>query len=292
MNWRTITTSPTTNTIYTLGLPAEQVAIGAHQVCLVSSAGQVSCEGGGYWGSTLITAFSPLLDVSMPAAASVSVGMGPGNNNDSSDIGFDCAVEQTHALRCWGYDGVTSSPYGFRTMGSGTSVSVSPFAFACGVLDDAGVSCWGARATAVRFSQAALPPVTQIGSGNSHVCALSAAGEVWCWGSNAVGQSTSPDGGPALVPNLGNVVQIAVGAFHSCALTGSGAVTCWGTSNNGVVGGPSPFTLDAGATKVVASDDTTCVLQPDGVRCWGWRGAFRVRMGTAPETPVLMPYEL
>lgn len=291
-NWRTIATPPTTNRIYTLDAPAAQVAIGARQVCLVSSAGQISCEGAGYWGPTRIDSMSSLLGITTAPAASVSIGMGPGNNNDPNDIGFDCAVEQSHSLRCWGYDGVTGYPYGFRVMGSGPSVSVSPSAFACGALDDGGVSCWGVRASAVRFDQASLPPVTQVASGPSHVCALSADREVWCWGSNALGQSGSPDGGPTRVPNLGDIVQIAVGSFHSCALSAGGAVTCWGDNSYGRVGGPSPFTLDAGATRVAASPDTTCVLQADGVRCWGWRAALQVRTGTAPEMPVLMPFDL
>jgi alpha-tubulin suppressor-like RCC1 family protein len=43
-------------------------------------------------------------------------------------------------------------------------------------------------------------PLTMLDAGDSHTCALSAAGGVVCWGSSMYGQLGDPSSGPKLLP--------------------------------------------------------------------------------------------
>lgn len=92
-----------------------------------------------------------------------------------------------------------------------------------------------------------LSGVTKVATGNSHGCAITLYGEVYCWGSNASGQlglgsdnyntSNSSLGYARKVVtgaqgaqsgHLSNVVDLSLGVDHSCALTSDGDIYCWG----------------------------------------------------------------
>lgn len=95
-------------------------------------------------------------------------------------------------------------------------------------------------AVLVPVQVADLSEVDDITAGNAHTCALR-QGEVYCWGSNQVGQlgSGAPkmQTRPALVPDLEGITVIAAGSGHQCAATEDGSVWCWGNSFFGQAGG-------------------------------------------------------
>jgi alpha-tubulin suppressor-like RCC1 family protein len=81
-------------------------------------------------------------------------------------------------------------------------------------------------------------------------------GTLYCWGDNASGQASAPQG---------RFTAVSAGVDHSCALRGSGQVVCWG--NPGSIAIPPPvgsyIALSAGNTE-------TCAVRSDGqLRCWG-----------------------
>ena len=104
--------------------------------------------------------------------------------------------------------------------------------------------------------------VVQVAAGYSFSAALTAGGEVYLWGSNALGQlangECSPCGSscswdssycycdaclgqdvaaPARVAALGtDTVQLALGHMHALALKQGGAVLSWGRGNAGQLG--------------------------------------------------------
>lgn len=92
-----------------------------------------------------------------------------------------------------------------------------------------------------------LAGVTKVVTGNSHGCAITLYGEVYCWGNNDSGQLgigsedynfdnanlgyarkvvTGAQGAES--GHLSNVVDLSLGVDHSCALTEEGDIYCWG----------------------------------------------------------------
>lgn len=113
------------------------------------------------------------------------------------------------------------------------------------------VACWG-RNTAgqlgggtttdqhrPRFVTTALTgaPVA-VATGAEHSCALNASGEVYCWGSGAVGEigQTTNSSVPVQVSGVSDVVAITAGARHTCALLANGRVSCWGQNSEAQLG--------------------------------------------------------
>jgi len=118
----------------------------------------------------------------------------------------------------------------------------------------------------------------RIVAGDSHSCALDAAGILRCWGSgqryggsSGVDQST-----PTQV--LDNVLDVDGGDIFTCAVRTDNTLWCWGNCNRGscgpgVAGIRTVPTQVAGVTdalEVSAGDGHTCVTTTSGtVRCWG-----------------------
>jgi hypothetical protein len=75
---------------------------------------------------------------------------------------------------------------------------------------------------------------TQISAGLSHTCAVTSAGTVYCWGSNAQGQlgnGTIVDAAtPTAVPGLSGVTAVAAGAAHTCALLNDSTISVGATT--------------------------------------------------------------
>ncbi|HEY5379156.1 MAG TPA: Ig-like domain repeat protein [Pseudolabrys sp.] len=144
-----------------------------------------------------------------------------------------------------------------------------------------------------------------ISTGGYHSCALTSAGGVQCWGSNARGQlgdGTLVDHfTPADVPGLtSGVIAIAAGDAHTCALTSAGGVKCWGYNSNGQLGDgtadydshPDPGDvsgLTSGVIAITAGYDSTCALtSAGGIKCWGHNEYGQLGDGTTLQrfTPV------
>ena len=122
----------------------------------------------------------------------------------------------------------------------------------CALTSAGGVKCWGLnhdgqlgnghgsdRSSPVDVT-GLTTGVRAIAAGWNHVCALTAAGGMKCWGSNHEGQLGDGTGvdrkGPVdvvLVPS--EIHAIATGGGHTCAVTQS-TVTCWGENEDGQLG--------------------------------------------------------
>jgi alpha-tubulin suppressor-like RCC1 family protein len=140
---------------------------------------------------------------------------------------------------------------------------------------DAGpTSCWASLST--RFD---------------HTCALKTDGTLFCWGSNASGESgtgdtTSPQTSPTHVEGLSAKIVHASGRGqdHSCASDENHAVWCWGFNNGEQIGVRAtrndelvpvqPMTdntnIFTGVTEVEGGGAHSCAIKDDGsVWCWG-----------------------
>lgn len=184
-----------------------------------------------------------------------------------------CALRSNGSALCWG-DNVGDGFAGGQ-LGDGTRTSrLSPTPVlapglqftaleaggnhTCGLTTAKRVKCWGDNGRGELGTGNDVDSLTPadvleldtdilaIGAGglhpflDSHSCALSAAGEVVCWGSNRNGQlgdgSTLDRRLPVRSGLTADVSTISVGGNHVCARETSGIVSCWGLDRFGQLG--------------------------------------------------------
>lgn len=152
------------------------------------------------------------------------------------------------------------------------------------------VYCWGDgyAYSYNNFPQAVggLPAyITSVSVGYDLICVLSAAGDIYCWGSNQNGQlgfgscCWSPSS-PVMVTGLTSPVAIvSCGFYFACALLTTGSVVCWGRNDVGQLGDgtwndqSSPVQvrgLSSGVASISCGPFHTCVVTTTGAAlCWG-----------------------
>jgi alpha-tubulin suppressor-like RCC1 family protein len=124
------------------------------------------------------------------------------------------------------------------------------------------------------------PPLS---AGALHVCAVTPAHGVKCWGYNEEGQlgdgTTTSTTAPVDVVGLtSGVACVAAGEVHTCALMTSGAVKCWGDAISNGSGSQSSVPLDvpglgSGVVALTTGESDTCaVLGSGAIKCWGHGG--------------------
>ena len=131
---------------------------------------------------------------------------------------------------------------------------------------------------------ASAESVATVDAGGRHICVLTTAGGVQCWGYNFYGQlgdgTTTDRTNPVDVVGLtGGVTAIAAGGHHTCALTMSGGVQCWGRNEEGQLGDgtvgnratpAAGVGLGSGVVALSAGQYHTCALTAaGGATCWG-----------------------
>lgn len=96
-----------------------------------------------------------------------------------------------------------------------------------------------------------LHDIVQLSVGLSHVCAVTTAGRVVCWGDNATGQLGVDSQGravatqlarPHVVGGLPPIAKVVAGSLHTCAIDRAGQVYCWGSAGADTVSTPGGTT--------------------------------------------------
>ncbi len=126
-------------------------------------------------------------------------------------------------------------------------------------------------------------PVGLAASGHLHSCAGLRSDELYCWGSNRVGQLGSAGDG-AVTPRLVDVGALSAGTAatdHTCWLEWTGTCHCWGwngsaqlglgTSEDRIYDAPVEVgTSDPGFVAIDSGWYFSCALTADGrIFCWG-----------------------
>lgn len=183
--------------------------------------------------------------------------------------GFACALTTTGSIRCWGYSG-SQDP-------SGDLYSWATF----------GTFKYTTELNGPRVLEPVeVPGITDavdIATNYRHVCALTAAKKMKCWGENREGKlgTGTTDGrvAPYELP-LSNVKKMGVGTEFTCALLEDTSVKCWGSKLNGLP--EVPVTLESdryaplevpyakGATDLFVGTEGACVSLSGDIRCWGY----------------------
>lgn len=113
----------------------------------------------------------------------------------------------------------------------------------CALYEEGRVTCWGDASLgqlgvgpppdAYQVQTIiGLPALVEIDSDRAYSCGRTAAGGVWCWGSNDQAQLGSPEPGPGprQVPGVTDAVALELASDRACARLSRGQVICWGDS--------------------------------------------------------------
>ena len=216
-----------------------------------------------------------------------------------------CAISGTGSAYCWGVENSTgalgtgaevfslTAPVGVRGGLQFTTVTVGD-GHTCALSVSGQAYCWGSGANGRIGNPAATlhntTPVAVAGghqfvtltTGYYHNCALTAAGEAWCWGNNVYGQAGSASSGlltsPAAVSTAVRFAAISAARWHTCALGVDSLAYCWGYNSTGQLGDSTttgrstPMPVHGGLKFRVVSAGWThaCGLTMAGAAyCWG-----------------------
>lgn len=185
--------------------------------------------------------------------------------------------------------------------------------------------CWGSNASgqlgidpalaptsAIPQLLGTLDPITQVVSGQHHVCIRNSA-EVLCWGHNDQGQlgignqlNTFTPTPVTFPPPAGNVASLVAAADQTCAVMATGDLYCWGgnqngelllepdkTGQDGFTTTPQAIDLEFAVAQLATGVTHTCALTGQGqVMCWGRNSQGQIGDGTMANalqpTPVLL----
>jgi alpha-tubulin suppressor-like RCC1 family protein len=235
-----------------------------------------------------------------------------------SRYGHGCGLRGAAAF-CWG-DGTGGALGNGRALSRDVPVAVSGGlsfssvaaggALTCGVTVPGDTYCWGsnlfgALGAGSPSPASVLTPQKVAGDArfatvtmglNYTTCALTAAGEAYCWGNNELGQAGVPRAtscgagsaepcasalAPARVQGGLRFASISVGMYATCAVALDGRAHCWGSANQaGLLGNgmqhmvseaPVAVSGDVQFTSVSVGTTNACGVAADGaVYCWGW----------------------
>lgn len=226
------------------------ISAGSNFTCAKLVSGSIKC-----WGKGTYTQLGNGSTGSTNVPVRV-IGLGESAKSVSAGGLHACALLESGAVKCWGYN--TSGQLGNGSLNS----------------------------TLVPVSVIAVDEVVAITTGAVHSCAILAAGEVKCWGSNSYGQlGTSRmeySATPVRVANVGaNITTISAGGSSNCVLNSDGIAKCWGDNTFGELGNgtvedvphprPARVLTLAGAKAVTVGWSHACaVTSGRKMRCWGY----------------------
>jgi alpha-tubulin suppressor-like RCC1 family protein len=144
---------------------------------------------------------------------------------------------------------------------------------------------WGCRTRPIKVvCPAGVCNFVAITTGFKHTCAIDAAQNVWCWGSNVrgeLGNGTFDDSShvdPQRIASSLKFTAVSAGPHFTCALATNHGVYCWGDNTSmiipnaprGVVLNPVRINLLVNATSVDAGWAHVCAQAEQGrLYCWG-----------------------
>ena len=301
-----------------------RLAVGVGHTCALRADNQALC-----WGSNYAGALGNGGDSGSNGALPTRVSGGAAYRTISAGDNHSCGITSDNDLLCWGWnthgqvgDGTTtdrSKPVSVVTPPNVTFDGISLGEDrACAVSTVGSVYCWGygglggignGSTSTVYLPTTVNTPnniiFVDIVSGAWHSCALSNAGQAWCWGSNASGQLGNGRVGdtstfrttPVAVLAPGGVTfsSIAAGKEHTCGLTPTGIAYCWGANGSGQLGNGSALAAKTtpvavlvpngvSFTSLAAGGDNTCANTQNGfVYCWGLNAHGELGNGTTSD---------
>ena len=143
--------------------------------------------------------------------------------------------------------------------------------FVVGIDSDGQTRVWGGTST-IEPGVANVPPAVGFAAAINHVCVLSTAGAVWCWGIGFSGELGNMDTDswastwdPVRVPGFEGVVQIAATYSRTFALKADQTIWSWGADFDGDdIAFPVLIYGVSDAVAIAASYEDLCYVSSDG----------------------------
>ena len=303
------------------GFVAARLTSGENHTCALSPDGRVAC-----WGDNQFDQLGAGTPPDEVTALEVVFAKNPGIAAVSAGGTFSCAVLNSGAVRCWGFNGGGALGDGSENSSAAPVAVALPSGVAvvqvasgqghsCALTATGSVYCWGANGYGqnanTQSARNLLPQVvpalagrdlTALSAGYVHTCALFADRTAACWGAAHFGQlgdgraNSRGVARPALVAGPSQVAEIAVGSGHSCAVDGAGALWCWGQNYLGQLGlgndmphaAPVQVPGLAGLNAVAVGRTHTCAGTSTTLWCWG-RGSENQLGGASTALSVDQP---
>ena len=273
------TVSPLPPTPPVASTAISHIDVGNYHVCANSYAGAGYC-----WGKNDFGALGNGTNNNEAAPFAVNnTGVLAGKNIVGTSAGYNhtCVVDDNGRVYCWGYNSQGQ-------LGNGASGTTNnPFPTAV-----------------VTTGPLSSRQVVKVNGGDSHTCAVTADGNVYCWGGNNYGQlgigGTASSFVPVEIDMSGvtagkNFIDVSAGYAHTCALASDGTAYCWGFNGHGQLGDNSPTLADstvpvlvAGGlrfSQISAGDEHSCGVTFSGrVYCWGYNQQGQVGNASLVDT--------
>ncbi|NOT06596.1 MAG: hypothetical protein HOP28_00145, partial [Gemmatimonadales bacterium] len=214
-----------------------------------------------------------------------------------------CGRLSNDAWRCWG----TGSPFPdeavhlpeTKNFGAALVTLAGTPVYTCGLTAQGAAMCLGQNlrgALGQGYGDFTATPLfvggplraKSISVGANAACAVSTAGDPWCWGALA---PDAPD--PVRIATGTGLTTVATGGEHACGLDGAGRAQCWGKNYDGVLGDgttthrttPAPVSGPTRFTALTSGDYHTCGIATDKTAwCWGW--------GEVPNAKIMAPRQI
>ncbi len=276
------------------------ISTGRNFSCALLQTGEVQCWGQNSYGQ-LGNGTAELSAVPTPVSEITDASTITTGNEHA------CAIEDGQVY-CWGRnshgrlgDGTKEQrlepvPVSDELPDSAILVSAS-YQHSC-ALADGDVYCWGNNSAGrlgdgtqvqsdIPVEVIELPyTITDVVTGNSHNCAVTDVGNVFCWGNGTRGQlgdgNWDSSSTPVGVQGIGGTVdRVSAGINTSCALRSDGEVYCWGRVDDGRLGigdvsddyntaqHVSNIQNVQGLSISTANSHTCAILEQGQLACWG-----------------------
>ncbi|MGQ0562697.1 MAG: RCC1 domain-containing protein [Gemmatimonadota bacterium] len=283
---------------------------GYYHTCGLATSGRVYC-----WGNN---GFGTLGDGTRTGrAAPAEVADGLTNSALDAGAGHNCALARNGVAECWGQndegqvgDGsFTARAEPVPVTGGRVFTQVSAgHAHSCGLTSGGVAFCWGddsrgqLGAGAESPGKSAIPlrvqgdqPFARISAGYYQTCALTVAGEAWCWGLNSSGQNgdgTSLDRNvPVRARSDRLFTALSPGDRFVCG-SSDGAGICWGGAIRGwpASGATRALSTELRLERIAAGAQHVCAISRAGYAyCIGANYDGQLGDGTHSDRAALMP---